>query len=237
MPAIEELVETLKQKSAQASGECSVFELEARLGYINPMNNSFQPGVSEAKFDTILTAFTVCSSWHSVTDFVESWDVMYKVGQRNVRTTTTPDGVEHCEKDKLESVSMCASGNKVNATGDAVDIRVALAREKLVLSKELIHNVHPQLVRVKQRKSFCWGAWRWDLTRVWEGATLMEVDANRATQPPRYEVEIELVKCDDYLAKHSAEHTAASLLLKLHDIVTPLADDPSLEYYPPEHFR
>jgi hypothetical protein len=238
LPAIEKLVHSLKDHVDNEAG-CCAYELEARLGYINPMDNSFKPGVSEDKFDAILTAFTVCSSWHSVTDFAEVWDVMYDGGKNknSFRTTTSGDNVEHCEKTKMENVSMCASGRKVNATGDAVDIRVALARERLVLSKELPHNVEPQFVRVKQRKSFLWGAWRWDLSRVWEGASLLEVDAARASQPPRYEVEIELIKSEQYLKSNSVAHAAASLLLKLHDMVYPLADDPSLEYFLPEHFQ
>jgi hypothetical protein len=237
LPAVEKLIQALKAHHTRDAGECCAYELEARLGYINPTDSTFKPGVSSDKFDAILTAFTVCSSWHSVTDFRESWDVFYKTpDNRILRTTTTGEHVEHCEKTKLDNVSMCASGCKVNATGDAVDIRVALARERLVLSKDVPHNVEPQLVRVKQRKSFHWGAWRWDLSRIWEGATLLEVDAHRASHAPRYEVEVELAKAEQYLSGQSVGHAAASLLLKLRDIVYPLADDPTLEYFPPEHF-
>jgi len=236
----------LRQLATQlADGADGALELEARLGYINPADCSFRPGVPPAVFDRLLRAFELNDSWAATTDFAESRDVAHRcrTGDRLVRTTTGPDGVTHCVKTVLGRAALCATGQRVTAAGSALDVRVSLAREELVLSRDLPAHACPEWVRVKQRRSFTWGAWRWDFTRVWQAATFLEADAAVATQPPLLEVELELARPGAYLGDaclgqppRTPRHAAESLLLKLHDMLAPLADDPTLAYYPPEHF-
>ena len=239
LESVEALVSQLC--AALADGADGALELEARLGYINPVDCKFRPGVPPDVFDRLLRAFELNGSWAATTEFAESRDVAHRVGDRLVRTTTAPDGVTHCVKTVLGRAALCATGQRVTAAGAALDVRVSLAREELVLSRDLPPYVEPEWVRVKQRRSFSWGAWRWDFTRVWQAATFLEADAAVATQPPVLEVELELARPEAYLgtpgpSARSPRHAAESLLLKLHDMLAPLADDPTLAYYPPEHF-
>lgn len=236
-PSVQALVEELGGLIERDVSECTSHELEARLGYINPADDSFTPGVSQGVFDALLAALDANSSWDRVDDFAESRDVLYTVNGRSLRTTTTTDDVSHCEKGKVRAVSLCATGHSMSSASPPVDVRVALAYERLVLSRAIPDNVHPEWVRVKQRKSYHWGAWRWDFSRVWEAPTFLEVDAARATQPPRYEVELELAHPGAYLTAKGAHHAAESLLLKLYDMLYPLAGDASLVYFPPDHFQ
>jgi len=239
IPSVVALVEELHTLLERDVAECIGYELEARLGYINPADDRFHPGVSEAVFVGLLAALDANPTWTSVSDFAESRDVLYSVKGRSLRTTTSGDDVTHCEKGKIRAVSLCATGQTTGtkAANTLLDVRVALAYERLVMRSALPGNVAPEWVRVKQRKSYHWGSWRWDLSRVWEAPTFLEVDAARATQPPRYEVEVELAHPGQYLKERGAGHAAESLLLKLYDMVYPLAGDPSLAYFPPEHFQ
>lgn len=234
IPSVQALVGEMQALIERDAGECTAYELEARLGYINPADDTFHPGVSEAVFAALLAALDANPSWNAVTDFAESRDVLYTVKGRSLRTSTGGGDVVHCEKGKIRFVSLCASGQSGLTP---LDVRVALAYERLVLSRAIPADVHPEWVRVKQRKTYHWGAWRWDLSRVWEGPAFLEVDAARATQPPRYEVEVELAHPGPYLSDKGAAHAAESLLLKLYDMLLPLSGDASLVYHPPEHFQ
>jgi len=241
---VESLFALLKDKLAEGGDALlGSYELEARFGYINPMDNTFTPGVSQDVFDKVLTSMTLYDGWDSATHFVESRDVFYATEDgHQVRTTTLGDSVMHTRKEKIKTVSLCATGQRVNVSGTPLDIRVALAKESLVLLRDIPPQVLPdsiQMVRIKQRKSFFWGAWRWDLTRVWNGSTFLEADRALATVPPILEVELELAKPEQYLTRdrNSIKHAASSILLKLHDLVAPACGDPSLQYFPPEHFK
>lgn len=236
IPSVQALMEELAALLERDVSESIDHELEARLGYINPADNSFKPGVSQAVFEVLQAALDASPSWEHVDDYGEARDVLYTHKGRTLRTTTSGQDVVHCEKGKVRAVSLCATAQTQNVA-TPLDVRVALAYERQVLPQALPGHIHPDWVRVKQRKSYHWGSWRWDLSRVWEAQSFLEVDAARATQPPRYEVELELTKPTTYVTSRGAAHAATSLLLKLYDMLLPLSGDASLVYYPPEHFQ
>lgn len=95
-------------------------------------------------------------------------------------------------KEKLMEVTLHSP--TPSAGGEGLDFRVSLSAEvKLPLTSTLQATlVRPQHVRIKQRNSYQKGAWRYDLTLVWEGRTRAEAEqAQQVGGRTRYEVEIE----------------------------------------------
>jgi hypothetical protein len=95
-------------------------------------------------------------------------------------------------KEKLMEVTLHSP--TPSAGGEGLDFRVSLSAEvKLPLSSPFQASlVRPQHVRIKQRNSYQKGAWRYDLTLVWEGRTRAEAEhAQQVGGRTRYEVEIE----------------------------------------------
>lgn len=102
--------------------------------------------------------------------------------------------------------------------------KVAVSREAPVAA-EMLPVVVPRTkhVRIKQRRSFTYTsertglAWRFDFTLAWTGLTKTEAEtAQRAGEPPTYELEIELLRAHPDL---TSVYIAESLLLKMQDFV------------------
>lgn len=133
-----------------------------------------------------------------------------------------------------------------------VDLRIAVNVEQRVDAADLPERVEPEGVHFKERKEYHYAptgegapVWAYVLTRRWRGRTLEEALRARRRDAPTCEVELECLRpqyfAEDtgaqYFAENKdaggdgarAEHVAAQLLYKAHDLMAvlgPLQQDP-----------
>ena len=194
-------------------------ELEARFGSVRD-DGAFVPGVSARFFADSVAACEAWGGWSDVSAWVASTDFCYPLGDAFARTTRTGGGtlasVTHLAK---RPVARCQLRLEHDGAADAPrGVRVSLAAETPLHADDLPPSVTPTIVRDKRRKSFAWGAWRWDFTRVREGANRAALEQGAAAE--RYEIEVELAAFAEYAAsKPDDAHVATSLLMKLCDLI------------------
>lgn len=192
-------------------------ELDVRLGSTDS-SGGWVTGVSESMFNEILTMFLKYDGWDEASDRWEDiHDYMYSVGDASVRTTVQLDTslqLSHIIKHRVGMVEL-----KMRNHGRA---RVALKTETSVCAKTLPETVTPSMVRIKKRRSFTRGPWRFDLTRVWRGASRSLAEEAQSRGECVYEVEVEFVPDADYWddVKHSHTYVATSLLMKMVDVLS-----------------
>lgn len=191
-------------------------ELEARFGRFDSLGH-FQPGVTSDFFFDSVQACERWGSWSSIRDWEASTDFAYQVGAEWVRTTRTGQTITHMAK---RGVSRCDLGLESEASAVAPRVmRVSLSTETPKTAEELPGTVMPAIVRDKVRKSFLYGAWRFDFTRVFEGSNRAEIDHARKTGSERFEIEVECVDFAAYASSHTDKYIAESLCMKMADFI------------------
>jgi len=192
-------------------------ELEVRLGRADPTTGEWMVGLTEPTFTEILTMFLKYAGWDNVTAWSDSHDYMYTVNSATIRTSVKLDTsmqISHIIKQRIDTVEL-----RLRNFGRA---RVALMTETPVCAKMLPETVTPHLVRLKKRRSFTRGPWRFDLTRVWSGATRSGAEMMQSGGECTYEVEVEFVPEPEYWdePKHTFTYIATSLLMKMVDVLS-----------------
>ena len=227
VPAVAALVRTMR------SCNCENSELEARFGELKACR--FVSGVKREQMETIieeLLQFAAKSRHASAVDtaWVEHQDFFFAHGDKQMRTRVRYDSAnmqmssETIEKRPVSAVT-CHSARGAQSHSHA--IRVALKVEKPATKVAPI--VNPTFVRIKQTRRFLVGAgaWAYDFSLTWSGATKTEAEESQRHCDPAFEIECELVKAEQYLRDHDDERVARSILLKMIDllaIVEPIDD-------------
>ena len=226
---VEALVAVMRGKIAQiprkgkGNGPGAELELEARMGIFSSVDGRFKPGVAPEEMDHIIKLLESCAEWTSTDDWQESVVYYYTLPDgRSVRTTTTTTSA--ASSGTLFHVQKMAVANPVllhtspfKATGSQ-HVRISAGAEVLVSEQDLPASILPTHVRIRQRKSFTRGNWRYDLTRVWEGNSYSAVEATQATTAPIHEVELECTGITDMFKDLTDVYIATSLLLKVLDL-------------------
>jgi hypothetical protein len=191
-------------------------ELEARFGKMSS-DGYFEPGVSADFFSQSVQACENWEGWNSVREWTSSTDFAYQVGSEWVRTTRTGQTIAHMAK---QSISRCDLGLE-SSTSSTVPhmMRVSLSTETPKSAEELPDTVMPVLIRDKTRKSFSFGAWRFDFTRVFEGSNRAEIDEAQKAGLERFEIEVECAEFSAYSAMHTDAYIAESLCMKMADFI------------------
>ncbi len=193
-------------------------ELEVRFGRVDAATGAWTTGVSETSFNEIITMLSKYQLWDDTSSgWCDSHDFMYTANGAPVRTTTQLDTslqLSHVSKQRIDMVQL-----QLRGLGHA---RVALKTETAVCARTLPETVNPHLVRIKKRRSFVRGAWRFDLTRVWRGATRSAAEQAQSSGATVFEVEVEFVPPADYWddANHTSTYVATSLLMKMVDVMS-----------------
>lgn len=194
-------------------------ELEVRLGHYGGANGrGYSPGVSR---DTIEKAIRLMKTNPRITeeDWAEHHDFYYKFEGRTIRTRVTFDAsllrtrTQSVHKSAIGHVFVCVAG---------MCVRVALSKEEDVASLPV--TTQSEYMRIQQRKTMLWGAeddrpppWKYDFSLTWAGRNKSEAETQQGKHAPVYEVEIELARPNGYVAQHSDDHIARSLLMKARD--------------------
>ena len=143
--------------------------------------------------------------------------------------------VDHCLKSVIDRVDLCDMKNFVSSSdhgGKFLGVRVSLKLERNISGENLDECVTPIHFRIKQRKSFVYkskncvnGTWRYDFSRVWSGQNKADAERKQQNQvAPNYEIELEMIGGSEYLSdqRHTNFYTAASMLLKMIDLMDPM---------------
>ena len=193
-------------------------EMEVRLGTWSQIGG-FAAGVTDEVFHQLERDFEDASTLKVQEDWRELIDYHYVLatGERartrvefdRTNLTTTQS---HIKKVVKRSIAFgCAS------TVDGADAaRIACSLEEPLLNPP--DQCLPTMVRMQQRKTFVdvrgdQVTWKYELSRTWNGPSLVAVEHTRGTCPPVYEVECELLH-GTYLNERSDMEAASSFLLK-----------------------
>lgn len=175
-------------------------------------------GIDESRFDEIFDAMNSYTEWVEVGEWEDVHEYAYMVGGDTVRT-----GV-HISN----SVSLSHS---VNHRLDVIDLKLlnhGLARGSVqvdtpVPAANIPETVTPSVVRIKKRKTFSKNPWKFVVSRVWKGASRSLAEDAQSTGDTVYDIEIEFLPDASYWnsPRHTSIYVAASMLMKLVDLVSP----------------
>lgn len=214
-------------------------ELEVRLGNVDA-EGRFAVGVTREVFDQLTEE--LAEALGGDTGWTEQLDYHYTLARGDhARTRVSCDA----ERLALETTHLIKTGRGdvvlrrvdddlggaggQDGSGSTEGCRVACASE--VRLPDPPGTCVPTHVRIKQRRTFRDvrdGAvvWAYELSRTWSAGSRTAVEHLQHVSPPTYEVECELVDADGaYLAAHTDEEIASSLLLKAQGLLGDDGDD------------
>lgn len=209
----------------------SGIELELRFGQKGL--NGFEPGVSQAAFQTLETRFDTGRDWARVSEWVNVHTYMHPdvSGQKELRTeviynTNTAVSPVTIQKQKIVSHDYRITSLTASVLNTSVDMRIAISHEMPVPDAEIPQEIMPTAVHIKERKSYFYAptgydtpVWCYMLTKRWTGPTLAAVLATRhGGKPPIYEIELECVY-PPYLLSKEPGQIAIKLLYKACDML------------------
>lgn len=207
-------------------------EIELRLGSM--VNGKFQNGVSELFFTQAIEMFKTYTGWFQVTPIVQEVDYFFTSNSKILRYRVIDQKSDSCifkniilKTDLLitsdeESIinTKSNSSNRITTNG----MRVQLSNEEKIIPENFSYI--PDFVRIKQRRSFVYGNWRYDFSRVWRGKSFNEADRLflNNSPPSSCEIEIEYIgNANDKNYRSSSTLLSVSLLLKALDFFPPAA--------------
>ncbi|GAQ88703.1 hypothetical protein KFL_004530070 [Klebsormidium nitens] len=198
-------------------------ELEVRLGKVHEKPRRFEPGVSANMFHKILEGLRSYQSWE---DETVTRHTDYLTGERRLRVYEDPGmPPELVAKRSLVSLDVVSMGSPF-------DFRFSIAKEKVVEATEqdiTSITANAKHIRHKERMTFAYKAWLFDLTivRSQSGASSVPTDdcfddtSEERNGGRVYEVEIELRNLATKVKKtaFNAMRLADSTLIKLFDLM------------------
>jgi hypothetical protein len=184
-------------------------------------------GLNKSAWMGIVSAMDACEEWDTVVDWSEIVDFFFTVNIDGdlipIRTSRSVNGdgklaVTHLRKDR---VNQCFVGLQ-NCASVATSAKVIFSTEETLLDSDLPKVTPTTNVRIKNRKSYTWGSWRFDVTKSWAAPSYSQATNKRdAGRDTGYEVEIELADTRSYLDTNSTEYVALSMLMKICGVLPP----------------
>lgn len=198
-------------------------ELEIRLGMWKADSLKFVPGVSRGQIERVID---MMQESHYVTgdhDWIEEQDFFFNADGVQCRTRVQYDSTTMQITPTTIQKKNLASQTFVVVDRNApigIDLRVSLKSEDTV-DAVVPPCVQTTLVRIKQRRRFTTldGAWAFDFSMSWSGATKTKAELQQSSSDPVFEIECELLDAPTALASKDDARIAASLLLKACDLL------------------
>ena len=191
-------------------------ELEVRIGRRGVADGLSVEESELRALDDLLRASShfESSRWH------ESQCYFYVAGGRTLRT----ECCFHSEDLKLVTNTVVKTKLKtLDVPSGELCYRYNLAREMHVDQGTSLEVTLPTHVRIRQRASHTYRGttcdFRYDLSRTWSGASKSEAERRQMAEPPKCEVEIELLR------RHpgkTAAHAAESMIAKATSLLQQL---------------
>lgn len=209
-------LDTLKRLVSTYRKSSSSSEIEIRLGQFS--KNKFIPGIRKEDFDCLLTDLLSCKGLAGEETWEEVIDYYYNTKAGKVRTRVTFNSqkmsidTEHILKSLKEEEVF------VHEKEADVAFRVAVSKEVAVSS---VPNIClPTSVRLKQRRTFFDSregkkVWVYELSKTWSACSRSAVEHAQMMNPPKYEVECELIdEGNAYMKSNDDDYVGKSFLLK-----------------------
>ncbi len=196
-------------------------ELEARFGKM--VENRFKPGVDRNTMDTIIEAMQKSPFVKGEDEWKEETDFYFEHEHKQLRTRVSYDSnTMVITPETTEKKMMCAPVDclhKIETKYGNMDVRISLKTEHVV--NDVAAAVNSTLVRIKQRRRFVTdnNMWAFDFSMTWSGKTKSDAEYSQMNNDAVYEIECELLKNEIYMENKTNEHVAASLLLKMKDLL------------------
>ena len=167
-------------------------------------------GVTQSFFVHTIAFLNTFTQWEQIKE-VASIDYYYG---DNLRTTHVVHG-EVTERKTIQKKRVAARDIHVHGSTNISTVRISHTIEEPVPAQQL---VDLSLVRKKQRTSYIYKGWSYDLTKVWEGPEAADVKSRYLTAPPdTYEIEVEKIDSEF----QSLDYLIVSLLLKAISLLRP----------------
>lgn len=186
-------------------------------------------GLTKSAWMGIVAAMDACEEWDTVSGWTEIDDFFFNVDMDSeivpVRTTRTVGEtgdlkISHIRKERVNQCFVSV----LNCDAVVKSAKVVFSTEEQLLEADLPKVTPTTNVRIKERKSYHWGSWRFDITKSWSAPNYSQATSKRdAGSDTRYEVEIELADARSYLDTNSTEYVALSLLMKVCGMLPPTA--------------
>lgn len=228
------VVDTARVSVYEMNNSHNFVELEIRFG---KRAQGFQPGIPLAAFTALEQQFDSGRDWVRVVDWHNISVFMHNSSipgdTRVLRTEVTyPPGCTESKRTECMHKELITNhdyrtvplGMKENENATN-DIRLALNVEHAVPESDIPTGVSPTAVHLKVRKCYYYAptgcdtpVWCYVLTKRWVGATYYEALAQKQTEPPIYEMEIECLSSEYILSKESGR-IAAVILYKACDVL------------------
>jgi len=184
-------------------------------------------GLSKSAWTGIVAAMDACEEWTNISSWNEIHDFFFSVDMDGemvpVRTSRSvnKDGRTEVLHIRKHRVDQCFVGIG-NCNTIATSAKVIFSTEEILLESDLPKVTPTTNVRIKERKSYMWGSWRFDVTKSWSAPTYSQATTKRdQNSDTGYEVEIELADTRTYLSANSTEYVALSLLMKVCGTLPP----------------
>lgn len=177
-------------------------EIEFRFGLINPTDDFFKADIPKELFDRLLSVFKNNNEW-TQKENLQSTDYFIK----DNRLTHCEKGYIYIKKKKLGSY------NFPNNTG-GLDVRLAVASEVPVKIPKKYEKKTPAesectLIRHKERFTFVYDVWRYDLT-------VLSLPGN---PEKKFEFELELVDPKRACYKYNVNYLAETTISKIKNVI------------------
>ena len=199
------------------------YELEGRFGKFT--SGKFGAGITRGEMDRIMEMLQTSSHITHDDEWYEEQDIFYEYNGTHYRTRCHYDNTSMrvqattVVKTNIDSETLLYDESHLDAQGP-FDMRISLKSEETVTPPPVA--VSTTLVRIKQRRRFLIGdgTWAFDFAMSWSAPTKTLAEQKQSEQDPMFEVECELIEVARYLEKNASdEYVAASLLLKLYDLL------------------
>ena len=186
-------------------------ELEVRIG--RKINDKYVAGTERAFMDSAMRLMQTNDDM-IVSPWKEHHDMFLAAPCSGVRVRVEFD-TSHLEIQRTMVRKTCIKSAIVRSN-DAM-VKVSLNREAPVNDHLVPVIVNTEHVRIQQRRSYTYHSnWQYDFSMTWSGRTKSEAERSQQLDDPTFEMEIELI-AGSYVAVHTDEFVAESLLLKAQD--------------------
>ena len=193
-----------------------VIEIEARFGRVERSNGKFISGVSVEYFNSLIVLLDAFE-FENQSEWVEDIDYFYndikEIPTRSrvsINKVTNETLIKTIHKKVVQSQVF-----EINAqTHTPSHFRVSIASECKVDEKNIPRKTKTNYVRVKNTKKYMFGAYVYELSKVWSGKDHHTAMESKLKDDPVYEVEVETTK-SSYMHEKSVDYLALSILLKV----------------------
>tara|TARA_Y100000389_G_C17455620_1_gene517934 strand:+ start:953 stop:1603 length:651 start_codon:yes stop_codon:yes gene_type:complete len=178
-------------------------EIEFRFGVIHPTDNFFKADIPKEIFDKVFNIFSQSGEWHK------------KESMRSTDYFIKDNRLTHCEKGYLYIKKKKLASSNFSNDDCGLDIRLSVASEVPVkipkkYEKKLPSESECTFVRHKERYTFIYDVWKYDLT-------ILSLSGN---PEKKYEIEIEILNPKYTIYKYTIPYLTDMTIKKIKDVMS-----------------